>query len=721
MIIIRPMNDTRHAATDAARHHINFRFAELLKDYIILKGDDCMLTRTSELDADPGISKYVNKYNITVYITIDMYADIDPNTSGYDFLCDTYNSLVATFNYEIFKFGRKPIRDLGYKVTNATRVSDYSDITVYLGYATNDAELNWWKDDTNLEAVAKRFIEGAYGPPVKTIEDTDPTGNNDPYFYKLDTWKETAPITGCSATIEETLYTGLPLRYLAIESDAELGEYTWETPSTYEKDTMCIFIGSLRSHGASPKCYIKIGNTEYTETISDTTFSIKVFEGTVGPGTPIKLGVKGKGRIDYSGIWVAPKGTLGALDDPRTDYSIFPPGYRPVNKVTSAYNTADSIHIALTDAHTLIERAQDIQASSSTTTAVKLDASTGIASDKDSNTDIGNILNSGVSIALKVANYAAALSAVMEIFGNKSEQKSAITDAVLQSIDFSALQSAVGAVRSFSDKAKIQASVNDMEGVTRAVDTAVTSDQHAAESATLALKDATSVKKNLEEGTKVPDAKSMSPMDLAKETVATAAKRETTVVTQMTSNKNDAWDSIVRWCKGNLITTIVTDAVDDESYQVSSFYGVNFESFKNAAGDVETALANKFNTWAAQQRKFQLDSIPPVVPEGETPPEPVTPVPPNPAWDVVKKEALDTLGNLVAKQQEYALIKMPESLLSNYATTIGREGENVTPITNANAIARFIENRQLTGTYRLPTGHKMQSSYQIGALINGTI
>lgn len=721
MIIIKPMNDNRHAATDAARHHINFRFAELLKEYIILKGDECILTRNSELDADPGVNKYVNKHNITVYITIDMYADIDPNANGYDFLCDTYNSLVATFNYEIYKFGRKPIRDLGYKVTKAARVSDYSDITIYLGYATNKDELSWWQDEANLEAVAKRFIEGAYGPPVKTIEDTDPTGNNDPYFYKLDTWKETAPLEGCSASIQETLYTGLPLRYLAIESDAELGEYTWETPNTYERDTSCIFIGSLRSHGASPTCYIKIGNTEYTEVIPDTTFSIKVFEGTVGPGTPIKLGVKGKGRIDYSGIWVSPKGTLGALDDPRTDYSIFPPGYRPVNKVTSAYNTADSIHIALTDAHTLIERAQDVQSGTSTTTSVKLDASTGLASDKDYVTDIGNILNSGVSIALKVANYAVALSAVMEIFGNKSEQKSAVTDATAQSIDYSALQSAVGAVRSFSDKAKIQASVNDMEGVTKAVDTAVTSDQHAAESATLALKDATSVKKSLEEGTKVPDAKSASPMDLAKETVATDAKRETTVVTEMTSNKNGAWSDITSWCNGCLVTTIVTDAVDDEKYQVSSFYGVDFTSFKNAAGNLESTLAAKFNTWAAQQRKFQLDSIPPVVPDGEEPPEPVTPIPPNPSWDVVRKETLDSIGNLVTRQLEYALFKMPESLLSNYATTIGREGDNVTPIINANAIARFIEARQLTGTYRLPTGHKMQQSYQIGALINGTI
>ena len=88
---------------------------------------------------------------------------------------------------------------------------------------------------------------------------------------------------------------------------------------------------------------------------------------------------------------------------------------------------------------------------------------------------------------------------------------------------------------------------------------------------------------------------------------------------------------------------------------------------------------------------------------------------------MVKKEAQDAIGNLVTKQLEYALFKIPESLLSGYATTIGREGDNVTPITNANAIAKFIEARNLTGTYRLPTGHKLQTAYQLGALINGTV
>lgn len=713
------MNDVRHPATDAARHHINFRFAELLKEYIILKGDECMLTRDTESLADPGITKYVNKYNITVYITVDMYTDIDPKAQGYDILCDSYNSLVATFNYELYKQDRKPIRDLGYRVTNASRISDFSDITLYLGYATNEEELTWWNDEDHLEQVAKRLIEGAYGPPVKTIEDTDQTGNNDPYFYGINTWKESAEIDGCSAKIEETLYTGLPLRYLSIESNAEIGEYTWETPSTYERDTMCVFIGSLRSHGSSPTCYIKIGNTEYTEVILDTTFSIKVFEGTVGPGTPIKLGVKGKGRIDYSGIWVSPKGSMGALDDPRTDYSIFPPGYRPVNKVTSAYNTADAIHIALTTAHTLLERAQDSQSSGVTTTMVNLDASTGVANDRGSaSTDFANIINSGVSVALKVANYASALAAVMEIFSNKSEQKAAVTDPKNQKTDYAALQSAVGSVRSFEDKAKIQSAVNDIEGMSRAVDTAMDGDYAATETATLALNDATSVKKKLEEGTTTPDPNSASPIDTAKEEVATAAKRETAVITQVTSNKTGAWGNIETWCLGKLILTIQCDAVDDEEHQTSSLYGVPVTSWRNASGNMESSIANRFNSWAKEWCDYRVACIPPTLEDGTPDQEFTPPPPPTRTWDDCYRSIPTEMEKVESDQLQLSVTMMPQELLSSYATQIGME---YPVITNVNAIADFLTARKIGGYYRLrQSGKELANSYVLKSLKSGS-
>ncbi len=715
MILIRPMNDVRHPATDVDRHHINYRLAELLKDYIILKGDECMLTRESEDAANKLWMSFENKYDIPVYITIDMYADFDANASGYDILCDTYNSLVATFNYELFKLNRKPIRDLGYKVTGAARASKYSDITLYLGYATNATELDWWKDEANLDLVAKRLTEGAYGPPVKTIEDTDATGNDDPYFYKIDAWKESQEIDGCSAEIAETTYTGLPLRYISINSVAETGEYTWEIPNTYEKETMCIFIGSLRSHGSSPTCYIKIGNTEYTDVVSDTTFSIKVFEGTVGTGTPIKLGVKGKGRIDYSGIWVAPKGSMGALDDPRTDYSIFPPGYRPVNKVTSAYASADSIHIALTTAHTLIERAQDVQSGPVTTTAVVLDASKGIASDRSSSTDIGNIINSGISVALKVANYAAALTAIMDIFGNNSPQDSATTDATKQKVDFAALQSAVGAVRSFEDKAKIQASVNDMEGVNTAVISAIDGDNQAAETATLALKDTATPKEKLESGETKPDPNSASPIDAAKEKVAQVTKYENATLVITTSDKESAWAPIKSWTEGKLLVNISADAVDDDTHQVTSLYGVDYSSFKEAAGDIEDYLKSMFNTWANQMREYQAALNPPPVPEGETPPEPVEPIPPSPDWTAIRASIGTSISLTEAAQLNCIAVQMPQALLSAYGTAIGRAESD---ISNINAVGRFIEARNLGGAYNLQSsGTPLASSYVLRDLV----
>lgn len=42
--------------------------------------------------------------------------------------------------------------------------------------------MKYLKNDENLDTLAKRIIEGSYGPPVKTVEDNDPVGNDDPYF-----------------------------------------------------------------------------------------------------------------------------------------------------------------------------------------------------------------------------------------------------------------------------------------------------------------------------------------------------------------------------------------------------------------------------------------------------------------------------------------------------------------------------------------------------------
>ena len=43
MIVLHPLKGTRHTDTDTFRISTNYKFAELLKKYIEIKGDECML------------------------------------------------------------------------------------------------------------------------------------------------------------------------------------------------------------------------------------------------------------------------------------------------------------------------------------------------------------------------------------------------------------------------------------------------------------------------------------------------------------------------------------------------------------------------------------------------------------------------------------------------------------------------------------------------------
>ena len=155
-------------------------------------------------------------YSPSVTITVDCYADFDSSVSGYYLLCDKYTALLGTINYELYMRGRRPITELGYKETGSLKYSQYTDITIYLGYVTNSEDLACLQDEDNLDMMAIRIVEGAYGPPVKQIEDTDPSGNDDPYFYRINTWQVEDSEEGSTGTINETTYSGLPVRYLAL-------------------------------------------------------------------------------------------------------------------------------------------------------------------------------------------------------------------------------------------------------------------------------------------------------------------------------------------------------------------------------------------------------------------------------------------------------------------------------------------------------------------------
>ena len=349
---------------------------------------------------------------------------------------------------------------------------------------SNSEDSAYLQDTNNLDLWAKRIIEGAYGPPVKTITNADPTGNMDPYFYRIDTWTEADNEPGSTAEIKETLYSGLPVRYLAVDSKAtgfyplpepEEGaepdpdlvpiprHYTWKTDLTYEKPTTGLFIGSARATGGNATAYLRIGDTEYVTEIKSQTFEIVIFEAEVLPGDSVYVGVQGTGRLDYSGIWVAPKGSLGTLDDPRNLYSIFPPGYRATTPVSDAYNKADAIHITLTEARTLIERAQDTTgATTQKIPDVPIDIPT-------TNTSSGNVLDEVLSFASSVTGYAAALSGVMNIIERANGSKLNILDPTTINVDYAALEQAMSTINTSSSLSSVQLSVNDIKVMADAV------------------------------------------------------------------------------------------------------------------------------------------------------------------------------------------------------------------------------------------------------------
>lgn len=472
MIILHPMNDSRHPATDDSRHHINYIFATYLKKYIDLKEDECMLSRKSEDASSMDLKALAANYSPVLVWTIDCYADISPAANGYDIQCSSYSAFVGTLNYEIYKQGRTPITSLGYTETKSRKYGSEADVTLYLGYVTNSDDLAYLQDEDNLDRLAKRIIEGEYGPPVRQIEDTDTTGNEDPYFYRFDTWKETKSNENASANITDELQSGLPINFLQIKSEdssytedingiKKYNNYTWETPLTYSRKTKCLFIGSLRSTGTNPTAYIKIGTTEFTKEISDISWTIVIFETEVSPGDTIQIGIQGAGGLDYTGIWVSPKGSLGTLDDPRSTYSIFPPGYRSVSRITSTYNSADAIHIALTTAKSLVERLKDTSEGVSTTQATA-------SSSSSSSSGGGDLL----SFAASALGYAQALSGLVAMISNFDAKSLGIQDPTKINVDYKALEESISSVSDMSKKAEMMLAVNDIKNMKISVDSA---------------------------------------------------------------------------------------------------------------------------------------------------------------------------------------------------------------------------------------------------------
>ena len=235
----------------------------------------------------------------------------------------------------------------------------------------------------------------------------------------------------------------------------------------YTQFTSCLVICSIRSLGTNPTAYIKVGEKVYTEVITDTAWKILIFEADVNQNDTIQIGVQGTGRLDYTGIWIAPKGSLGTLDDPRSSYSIFPPGYRTVSKQSSAYNNADAIHVAITTAKSLIERLKD-----TTKSNLGIQQTNAELANTSGSTSSGNKV---VSFVFSALGYAQALGDLMGMLANLNPKTLGIVDPKNINVDYKGLENSIASISDMSQKADLLMSVNDIKNVAGAVSSATIS------------------------------------------------------------------------------------------------------------------------------------------------------------------------------------------------------------------------------------------------------
>ena len=441
MIIINPNTTARHAATDELRISANKYFAAQLKKYITTKKDTCLVVGDI-VTTESTLANLVRVYTPQVVISIDCYTDISAASKGYNVVANAYNALVGTISYEMFTQGLTNVTETGYSITGKLQYGTVTDITIYLGFATNADDAKYLQKTTFLDLVAKRIIEGSYGPPIKALNVADNTGNADPYFYTIDTWKEVTAKEGCSGTIEETLYSGIPVRYLLLTNAFDT-DYLWSIPLTYTADhTNGILLVTARSHAGTQQLRIKTKNIDFVTPVTNTTFTMFQTTGDLVPNDYIQIGSASKGALDITAVWAAKAGTLGTIDDPRTEYSIFPPGYRLTTTYSTATTPAETIHLALTTAATLITRAQDTSITETT------------ASDT---------LAASSASSYSTSDYSSAVTDILSQLSIADPTKPLLVDLASIKTDYSALEASLSTITDMDKKIAVMAVINDLK------------------------------------------------------------------------------------------------------------------------------------------------------------------------------------------------------------------------------------------------------------------
>ncbi|MDD2230754.1 MAG: N-acetylmuramoyl-L-alanine amidase [Candidatus Cloacimonetes bacterium] len=370
MIILNPMGSSNGAyllVNNVYDYNVTYSFASSIAAYLRLRGENCILTRyTSESLVGIAYNSFIVNNAPDIIINIKCITDLTAAPQGYTVECDKYSALTATISAEISKMGITPVYPLGYKVVSAKTSAKYTEITIGLGYLTNPDDFAKISDNTFLDLLAKHIVDASYGPPTKIMQPSDSVYVKDSYMYDTSAWIEDAvnKLTSDVGVIVEDSITNVPVRILRLKTtaDVRVGPYTYHTPinivGSESLEASYTIIVSYRIKAAGGSGIVKAGSTVKALAYEDSAWHKIVFEYAHTDGDVLTLGANANTSIDFTAVWVTNSGVLDSVDDPLKNYSMFPPGYRPITSIDPT-SIKDSIANVVTNASSLIGRAQD--------------------------------------------------------------------------------------------------------------------------------------------------------------------------------------------------------------------------------------------------------------------------------------------------------------------------------------------------------------------------
>lgn len=462
MILINPLSGTNKNYINVGNvydYDINYTFATMLSTALSAKGEACILSRNSSVyPSDSVYALLLNNNSFDVIINVKCLYDIGSDVSGFSIECDKYNALVATISDEFVKVGSTCIYPKGYKtVVTASRstAAKYTEITVGLGFLSNADDLVNLVSNTWLETLAKNIVAAAYAAPIRNTQPSDAILIADPYFYGEGAWyvDETTAIETDDASIQDVTIDDVPAKVLNLKTSASerTFDYTWLTEvSTDAYGVACTITLSYRFKSATSSLSVTLGETTTPYAFLDYRWHTVTFNGVPNSiDKYVKLSIPSSSDVDITAVWPAKASIIGSIDDPVSDYSIYPPAYQKVTETDLAKLAASNTSIST--ANSLLSRAQD------TTTSL---AST--LQDAFSKID---------QIVLSPSSLASSMGSILSMLQKTNLASVSKLNPGSLKVDYEVLETAIASVNRADKKASMLNAVNTIKGVETAINT----------------------------------------------------------------------------------------------------------------------------------------------------------------------------------------------------------------------------------------------------------